>query len=605
MADRMPDTEQGRPYLGVSHSVSGRRWALRTYDDRTALAMGQAHGLPDVVARVLAARDVGIGDVSRFLNPRLSDSLPDPGHLRDMAPAVGRLARAVVGRETVGIFGDYDVDGATATALLTRYFRALGMTVHHHVPDRLLEGYGPNPEALIRLARAGSGLVVTVDCGATAHEALEAARAEGVEVVVVDHHAGIERLPPALAVVNPNRLDETTPHRQLAAVGVAFMVAVALNRRLRENGWFARNPEPNLLQWLDLVALGTVCDVVSLTGVNRALVVQGLKILAGRSNPGIKALADVAGVRERPTAYHLGFVLGPRINAGGRVGEADLGVRLLTTENPDEAVRIAKRLDDLNRDRQAIETDVLNASLMGIESTDGADGAPIILSSGRDWHPGVIGIVASRLKERFNRPACVISFDGEEGVGSGRSIPGVDLGAMILAARQAGLLIRGGGHAMAAGFALEERNLEDFRRFLIERVAARIAEDDLKPVLKLDGALSIGGISESLVSTLEQVGPFGSGNAEPRFALSGVRVGWAGVVGEKHVKCVLVDAAGGRVDGIAFRALDTDLGSLLLKSGGVPIHVAGRARINTWRDSRTPQFQIDDAATAMGTASPD
>ncbi|HKO06796.1 MAG TPA: single-stranded-DNA-specific exonuclease RecJ, partial [Alphaproteobacteria bacterium] len=415
---------ENEAFLGVERSFCGRRWTARGLDDRAALALAQRLELPEPVARVLAGRGIGLEEAESFLNPTLRALLPDPFHLRDMERAAARIADAVMAGEPIGVFGDYDVDGATSSALLKRFFAALGVPIRIYIPDRLKEGYGPNAPALLRLKAEGIRLVITVDCGTAAFEPLAVAADAGLAVIVVDHHVGEPKLPSAHAVVNPNRLDETSPHRQLAAVGVAFLLVVAVNRTLREAGWYRLRCEPDLMQWLDLVALGTVCDVVPLTGVNRALVVQGLKIMARRANPGLAALADVARLDERPSAYHLGFLLGPRVNAGGRVGEADLGARLLCTSDPQEARELAGRLDGYNQERQEIEAAVLQEAIAAVDAM--ATGK-IVFAAAAGWHPGVIGIVASRLRERFNRPACVVALGGGVGKGSGRSVPGVAL----------------------------------------------------------------------------------------------------------------------------------------------------------------------------------
>jgi len=438
----------GTAFLGVERSLLGRRWRQRAADDRAALTLAQRLSLPEPIARVLAGRGIGAAEAEDFLNPTLRALLPDPLHLRDMAAAAARIAAAVMSGEPIAVFGDYDVDGATSAALLERFFAAAGVPIRVYIPDRLREGYGPNAPALLRLRAEGVGLVITVDCGTAAFEPLAAAAEAGLDVIVVDHHVAEPRLPRAAAVINPSRLDEESPHRQLAAVGVAFLLVVAVNRALREAGWYRLRCQPDLMQWLDLVALGTVCDVVPLTGVNRALVTQGLKVMARRANPGLAALADVSRLDERPNAYHLGFLLGPRVNAGGRVGEADLGVRLLTTPDPGEARALAERLDGYNQERQAIEARVLAEAIAAVE---GATAGSLAFATAPGWHPGVIGIVASRLKERYNRPAFVVALDGGIGKGSGRSVNGVDMGAAVIAAKQAGLLINGGGHAMAAG----------------------------------------------------------------------------------------------------------------------------------------------------------
>jgi single-stranded-DNA-specific exonuclease len=580
-------------FLGVEQSLGGRRWQLAAVDERLAAALSQRLGLPEVVGRVLASRGVDLDAVESFLNPTLRDLLPDPFHLLGMDAAAERLAGAVASGETIGVFGDYDVDGATAAALLQRFFTAVGAPVLVHIPDRTTEGYGPNTPALLRLQGAGAGVVVTVDCGIAAFEPLAAAAEAGLDVIVVDHHEAEAELPPALAVVNPNRLDESSPHGHLAAVGVAFLLVVAIHKRLRDEGWFADRPSPDLLQWLDIVALGTICDVVPLQGVNRALVGQGLKVMARRGNAGIAALADVAGVRERPDAYHVGYILGPRVNAGGRVGQADLGVRLLTADDPAEAARLARLLDAFNKDRQEIEATVLLAAIEQVESSPAK--GPLVVAAGEGWHPGVIGIVAGRLKERYNRPACVIALDGPEGKGSGRSVRGLDLGAAIIAARQAGLLLKGGGHAMAAGFTVARRRLDEFRAFVDDRLTGQLA-GPLRPILELDGVLDAGGATLDLVEALRRLGPFGSGNAEPRFAVIGARVIAPRVVGMGHVSCLLAGQAGGRLKAIAFRAADAELGHALLANDGTPLHLAGTLRVDTWQGNTSVQMFIEDAA---------
>lgn len=584
-------------FLGVVQSFSGRRWTLRDGDERLALALSQRLDLPEVIGRVLAQRGIGLDQAESFLNPTLKDLLPDPSHLLDMDKAALRLARAVTSGETIGIFGDYDVDGATSSALLKRFFEAAGAAVLVHIPDRIAEGYGPNIEALTRLKAAGATVVVTVDCGATAFEPLEAAAAAGIEVIVCDHHEGEARLPCALAVVNPNRLDEISPHGHLAAVGVAFLLAVATNRRLKADGWYGDRAAPDLMRLLDLVALGTVCDVVPLVGVNRALVTQGLKVAAGRGNVGLAALADVAGVKERIDSYHLGYVLGPRVNAGGRVGGASLGAELLATDDSVLAAEIARRLDGYNKDRQEIEAAVLMDAIEQVEGRPD-DGTPLLLAAGDHWHPGVIGIVAGRLKERYARPACVVAFEGGIGKGSGRSVPDLDLGAAIIAARQAGLLLAGGGHAMAAGFTVARERLDEFRRFLGQRLSAESGGDRVA-LLELDGALDVGGATVDLIETLKRLGPFGSGNAEPRFAIAGARVVKADVVGSGHVRVVLAGPGGHRLKAIAFRSADSELGHALLAAGGTALHLAGALRADTWQGNTSAQLIIDDAARAQ------
>ena len=583
-------------FLGVERSLTGKRWEERLGDARQALALSQQLGLPEIVGRVLAARGVGPEEAERFLSPTLRDYLPDPSGFADMDRAAQRLLQAAEKGEKIAVFGDYDVDGATSAALLWRFFDSLGIALEIYIPDRMAEGYGPNLPALKRLKAAGTDLVITVDCGITAFEVLAGARAAGLEVIVIDHHAAEPRLPDAAAVVNPNRLDDHSGQGQMAAVGVAFMLVVALNRAFREAGWYARRGcrEPDMRQWLDLVALGTVCDVVPLTGVNRALVGQGLKVMAGRRNAGLAALCDVARIGEPPGTYHAGYLLGPRVNAGGRVGEAPLGARLLCADDPAEAAGIAASLDAYNTERREIEAQVLDQAILQVEAQGAGQGLVVAASEG--WHAGVIGIVASRLKDRYNRPALVVALEGALGKGSARSVPGVDLGAAVIAARQEGLLVNGGGHPMAAGLTVEADGLAALVAFLDDRLSRRLAEIAYQPALGIDGALHPKGATLELLAALERCGPFGVGNAQARFALPAVKVAQASVVGENHVRCFLSGAEGGRLKAIAFRALDSDLGAALLQTAGLPLHLAGRLQIDRWGGVDSVQFIVEDAA---------
>lgn len=585
------------PFLGVDRSVNGRRWTLRQGDERMALAISQRLALPEVVGRVMAARGVSLEAAEGFLNPTLRDLIPNPSTFAGMDDAAERVAVAVEGGEKIAVFGDYDVDGATSSALLLRFLRAVGADVRAYIPDRMAEGYGPNAPALLKLREGGCTLVVTVDCGITAFAPLQAAYDAGLDVVVIDHHQAEPTLPAAVAVVNPKRLDCTSGQGHLAAVGVAFLLCVAVNRALRDSGWYAAGgrKEPDLRQWLDIVALGTVCDVVPLTGLNRALVTQGLKVAAKRGNAGIAALADVAGVKDRLDAYHLGFILGPRVNAGGRVGESDLGTRLLSTDDRDEAVALAMRLHEYNSQRQEIEAACLLDAIEMAEGSPSED--PLVFVHGQGWHPGVVGIVASRLKERYAMPACVLAVEGGICKGSGRSVPGLDLGRAVIAAREAGLLMAGGGHAMAAGFTLAEEKLPAFRAFLVERLRAQLDAGGIVPTLELDGALDVGAASADLVATLAQCGPYGAGNEEPRFVVANCRVARADVVGSGHVRLFLSGASGvGRLKAIAFRCVDGELGQMLLNASGRLLHVAGTLRADTWQGRTEAQLVVDDAA---------
>ncbi len=559
------------------------------------LAIAQRLALPEIVGRVLAARGVSIDEAESFLDPKLRNYLPDPLILRDMDRAIDRIVRALIEGEAVAVFGDYDVDGATSSALLKRFFSAIGAELNIYIPDRIKEGYGPNGPALRRLAEGGAKVVITVDCGISAHAALQEAADAGLDVIVVDHHAAELQLPPAHAIVNPNRLDETGQLGHLAAVGITFLLIVALNRRLREKGWFENRPEPDLRQWLDLVALGTICDVVPLTGLNRAFVTQGLKIMGQRRNRGLAALADVAGVREAPGTFHAGFLLGPRVNAGGRIGEAGLGARLLSTEDVDEAARLAGRLDAYNHERREIETGVLEEALSQAEAQNLGPASPLIVA-GEGWHPGVVGIVASRLVERYARPVVVIALENGIGKGSGRSVPGVDLGMAVVAARQAGLLVNGGGHPMAAGLTVEEDKLAELKRFVRERIERDVGQKGYSPSIGVDGSLTLGAANEALMGDLKSLTPYGSGHAEPRFAFPSVRVARCNVVGNGHVRCFLADEAGGRLGGIAFRAADRALGETLLRARSGLLHLVGHLRENNWQGRSEIQLVIDDAA---------
>ena len=591
------------PVLGIARSATGRRWVWRTGDARMGLAIAQRLDLPEVVGQLLTARGVGLEAATDFLEPTLRALLPDPAVLRDMDQAAERLAEAVRRGETVGVFGDYDVDGACSGALMVRVLRQLGCSVSHYVPDRLKEGYGPNAAAIRTLCDNGATLVVCVDCGIAAHAALEAARGRA-DVVVLDHHKAEGPVPSVTAVVNPNRLDCGSGLRHLCAAAVAFLTAVALHRALRRSGFFAPREEPRLLELLDLVALATVCDVMPLTGVNRALVAQGLKVMARRGRAGIAALLEVGQVRDAPTAHSLGFVLGPRINAAGRIDEPDLGLRLLLCDDPIEARAMAERLDAVNRRRQEVEGEVLGAALAAAEA-QAAAGHPVLMVCGEGWHPGVVGIVAGRIKERFNRPACVAGVAAGVAKGSGRSVPGLDLGAAVIAARQCGLLEAGGGHAMAAGFTFAAARREVVHRFLDERLA-HAAELPGAADLPVEGMIAVPGATLELAQQVERLAPFGAGNEEPVFALPRARIVRADRVGKEGqtIRAFLEGEGGGRLKAICFRAKDGPLAELLLRSGGAPLHLCGRLRAERWNDNSTPCLHVVDAAPVGAMPSP-
>lgn len=578
----------------VARSLGGHNWTLREADPRLAVGMARELAIPELLARVLLGRGVGPDQAQAFLTPSLRESLPDPGHLKDMDIGAERLASAVVAGETIAIFGDYDVDGATSSALLARYFRALGAKTLVHIPDRMKEGYGPNTPALMELKARGASVVVTVDCGTLAFEPLEAAHEAGLDVIVVDHHMGEARRPKALAIINPNRLDEESPHRHMAAVGVSFLVAVAVNRHLRQAGFFATRPEPNLMQLLDLVALGTVCDVVSLTGVNRAFVAQGLKVLCGRSNLGLSALLDVARVDEVPGAYHLGFMLGPRVNAGGRVGCSAYGSQLLSTEDVPEARNLASALDRYNEERKAIEAFVLEQAILQAEAQDNM---PLLLLAGAGWHAGVIGIVAGRLKERYGKPTAVIALDGGTGKASARSVPGFDFGAAVIAGVASGVLKYGGGHAMAAGFTVEEAQLPALHAFFMKRLELQGGVTPSR-TLQLDGTVSLKGANAELAAMLERAGPFGAGNPTPRLMINHVTVANGELVKDQHVRLIVTDESGARLTVMAFRIGATPMCKSLLGLTGKKVHLAGRLSLNYWQGRAQPRFTLDDAALA-------
>jgi single-stranded-DNA-specific exonuclease len=581
--------------FGVARSILGRPWRWRGGPPGD-LADAARLGIDDVTARLFTARGVRLEDVAQLRQPTIRELLPDPSIFRDMDAAAKRIADAVIAGEAIVIFGDYDVDGATSAALLIRSLRGCGANVSHYIPDRLLEGYGPSAGALVALKAAGADLVVCVDCGTQAFAALDAARASGLDVVVVDHHKASTALPPAVAIVNPNRLDEGegAAFGNLAAVGVSFLVAVAVNRELRARGWFDRRPEPRLTDLLDIVALGTVADVVPLTGLNRAFVAQGLKVLAARRNPGLAALAAVARIERAPRAADLGFAFGPRINAGGRVGQADLGVRLLCGEDPDELAAIAAELGRLNDERRAIEAAVTDAAIAMAER---AAHAPIAVVAGDGWHPGVIGIAAGRLKDRLGVPAIVIGFDGDgAGKGSGRSIAGVDLGAAVLAARDAGLICAGGGHAMAAGLTVSRDRVDELARFLCARLDGEVARARAADVLNLDLALAPGGITVALADALESAGPYGAAWPQPRVAAGPFAIIKSDIVGGDHVRIIASGGDGARLKAVAFRSAATPLGAALLAAAGRRLWLAGRVARDDWGPTPRAELHIDDAA---------
>jgi len=591
--------ETRQAVFGVETSLSGKAWRWR--GGNMALAEGGGALDHDIVDQLLLGRGIGHEELALHRSPNLRGFLPDPSIFNDMDTAADRLAQAVLAGEQVTVFGDYDVDGATSAALLIRLLRMLGHEARYYIPDRLLEGYGPSGEALVRLGAEGSSLIVTVDCGAMAFDALAAAHDAGIDVIVVDHHKCAGELPRALALVNPNRLDESDEaagHGHLAAVGVAFVLAVAVVRTLRARGFFAGRPEPDLFSLLDLVALGTVADVAAIRGLNRAFVAQGLKVMAQRRTVGMAALIDASRLTRPPSCSDCGFALGPRINAGGRVGEATLGVRLLTTEDPDEARALAAQLSTLNEERRAIESVVQEAAEQQVAAQDNR---AVLVLAGHGWHPGVIGIVAGRIKEKTGKPTLVVALDGEtrQGKGSGRSIAGVDLGAAIIGAKDKGLLAAGGGHAMAAGLTIDEGNLPALADWLDAQLGAAVSRASAERTVTLDLSLAPRGLTPELVETLDSAGPFGVGWPAPRVAVGPVRLVRAEIVGTDHVRLIAGGHDGASFKAIAFRAADTPLGQALLHgAAGRRLWLAGRAKIDDWGSRQQAELHLEDAAWA-------
>ncbi len=590
-----------RYFLGVERSVSGRAWKDRL-DERgsaRALAIAQRYGLDELLARVLAGRNVEVDEVEGFLDPTIKRLLPDPHILTDMEAASVRIADAIVRGESVAIFGDYDVDGATASALLSHYLRQCGLNPIVHIPDRIFEGYGPNVDAIRSFAERGATLLVTVDCGVTSLEPLAEAKKLGLDTVVVDHHQADERLPEAVAIVDPNRADDLSDLGHLAAVGLVFLTLVAVTRQLRlRNFWTGSRGEPDLLALLHLVALGTVADVVPLRGLNRAFVAKGLIALKRRDHLGLTALMDAARLSGPPEPWHLGFLLGPRINAGGRIGRADLGVRLLLEEDPSEAARIAAELDRLNRERQQIELSTLaQAEAEALAALGLEEKGAVVVTAAEGWHPGVVGLVAARLKERYGRPAFAIALEpGGIGTGSGRSIAGVDLGRAVRRAVQDGLLIKGGGHAMAAGVTLKKDALGTFRAYLEETLAGSVEAARRDTALLIDGAVTAGGFNIALADMLSRAGPYGAGNPEPLLVLPAHTLAYADPVGENHVRARFRSGDGKFVNAIAFRAMGQPLGKALLENRGRAMHAAGNIAIDRWQGEERVQLRLADLA---------
>jgi single-stranded-DNA-specific exonuclease len=585
-------------FLGVERSIGGRRWRTRPAADVTVREIARRMDLAEPLARALASRGITADTAENYLRPTLKALFPDPSSFLGMDEAARVLIDAFEQDRKVIVFADYDVDGASSAAQLVRWWRAMGRELPIYVPDRLTEGYGPSPAAFRHLREAGYELVVTVDCGAAAYDALNAASEIGLEVVVIDHHMMRETPPTARALVNPNQVGCGSGEGVLAAAGVTFVLLAALNREARHRGWFEGKSEPDLRQWLDLAALGGICDVTQLVGFNRALAAQGLKVMSAWGNPGLKALLDVAGSKGPAGVFHAGFILGPRINAGGRIGRADLGARLLSTDDPNEALSLAQELDALNAERKNVEAQIQEAAIASIEAGANFDpAAPAIVVAEEGWHPGVIGIVASRLRERYRRPVVVVGLDraSDIGKGSGRSQPGVNLGRAIQAAFDEGLLLAGGGHAMAAGLTLRPSAIPEFRAFLCERLAGEMVEAEAEDALEIDALVTPGAAARPLYDAFRAMEPFGPGNPEPLFAVADVRVERVTPMRGGHLRCTLVGAGGASIRAIAWRSADTPIGQRLMAGGG-SVHAVGKLKADDWNGRNTVELEIEDLA---------
>ena len=591
-----------RNFLDVGKSVSGRRWIARLQDERLAEAISQRHELPEILGRVMAARGVALDDAEAFLNPTLRNLMPQPAALKDMEKGAQFIANAIIAQTRIGIITDYDVDGVSSGAIFRLFLKAVGSDATIHVPDRLTEGYGPSEHAVKSLKGQGCDLLLTLDCGVLAHDPLAHAAELGLTTIIVDHHQAGEILPEAYAVINPNRQDDISGFGYLCAAGVVMILVATINKLLRAQGHYSPDrPEPNMLQWLELVALATVCDVVPLKGLNRAYVTQGLKIMSRRENLGLAQLSDIARLKRSPDVYALGFVLGPRLNAAGRIGHADMALELLTTKDKGRANQLAQELELLNRQRQAIELRVVDAAALQAKASLGKEQRGSVLVVASDgWHAGVVGLAASRLKDRYQLPSFVLAQDSKTGLasGSGRSIIGVDIGAAIRAAFEAGVIVKGGGHAMAAGLTVEIAKLGAFREFLEEKLASSVSSA-AENTLSIDGALTASGATLDLIELLEQAGPYGSAHPSPMFAFPAHKVVYADPAGSGHIRCTLAAPDGTRIKAIAFRAMGTEMGELLLTERKLPLHIAGRLTIDEWGAKRVPSIQIEDIARVL------
>ncbi|KJV69428.1 single-stranded-DNA-specific exonuclease RecJ [Candidatus Neoehrlichia procyonis] len=570
-------------YTGITGSI----WKVDEVSTRNILAIQQKFGVCEIIARIISIKNIPINKIDDFLYPTLRNMLPDPFHLLDMEKAINRIEQGIYNQEKIVVFGDYDVDGATSSALIKKYFKSLGVDIYIYIPDRIEEGYGPNTKAFLNLQKEGYSLCITVDCGTVAHKPISIAKSVGLDIIVIDHHISTSILPEAVAVINPNRLDESSSHTNLAAVGVSFLMVVALHKTLKQKGFFKDKQEPNLLDYLDLVALGTICDVMPITELNRVFIKQGLKVMAARKNVGLKVLSDIIGIQEKPNTYQLGFVIGPHINAGGRIGNASLGASLLSSESEEESIQISTKLQHLNIERKALENQSFNEAVVQAEKLI-LSGKNIIIVAHQSWHPGIIGIIAGRLKEKFYLPSIVISLNNGIGKASARSIPDVDIGVAILSAKLKNLIIDGGGHAMAAGFSIYENNIQNLYEFLSEE----FSNINTQKILKAVGTITLNAVNLHLWKKLQLLEPFGIGNPEPRFIITNVKIKKPELINDSHIKCWIYDN-NIFLKGICFRCANTDLGITLLQCQVTMI--IGKISINYWKGNENIQFIIEDA----------
>ena len=574
-------------------SISGKKWTYKKYDSNYITFLKENYYLDEITAKLLSIRNINKDYIASFLKPSIKNLIPNPNILKDMERTTKRILKSINSKEKIGIFGDYDVDGASSTALIGNYFKMIKQDFEIYIPDRKLEGYGPSINSFKKLINKNVSLIITVDCGTMSFEAIEYANKNKIDVIVLDHHQSEIQLPKAYSIINPNRLDDKSKLNYLCAAGVCFMTLISLNSHLRKQTWFSKNKiqEPNLLNFLDLVSLGTICDVVPLVGLNRAIVKQGLKIISLKKNLGLKTLIDLCKIETKPSTYHLGYVIGPRINAGGRVGKCSHGANLLLNNNPKESFQIASELEKYNSDRKKLEKDLLNIVLNTINKKNND---PVLVLCGDLWHEGIIGIIASRIKEKFNKPTIIISLDNKIGKGSARSIVGFDIGAVILSAIQNNILIKGGGHKMAGGFSIEKNKIEKFKEFIIKRFKGKWDKTYFKDNLYIDSSISTSALNINFYQKIEKLSPFGSGNPEPKFILENVKVIRSSVVGDSHVKSILISKDGSTIKTISFNAYETDLGQFLLNNRTNTFNIVGKLSLNEWKGEKNVEFIIDD-----------